>query len=79
MDNAAGTVSASSVAGGGGFLVRFLDNTEHASLTEAFADGGGGNHPIMEASCLLTKVRITPPPVLPPKHPLLGILTSSQL
>lgn len=66
-DSAAGTVRASS----GAFLVGFLDSTEHASLTEAFAQ------------CFLSVCHsmfcVTPPPALPPKHLLLGILTSSQL
>lgn len=52
---------------GGGFLWGFLDNTEYASLIEAFAE-----------SCL-SAYHITPPSRLPPKHLLLGILTSSQL
>lgn len=55
----------------GAFLVGFLDNTEHASLAEAFAE------------CFLPAYHpmfcITPPPALPPKHLLLGILTTSHL
>lgn len=55
----------------GALLVGFLDSTEHASLTEALEG--------YFLSALHSTVRLTPPPVLPPKHGLLGILTSSQL
>lgn len=55
--------------GGEGFLVGFFDNTEHAFLPEAFAE--------CFLSAFLSMSHVTPPPVLPPKHLLLGFLTSS--
>lgn len=61
--NAAGTVCLPV----GALLVGFLDNTEHASLAEAFAGR------------VLSAYLSTPPLVSPPNHLLLGILTFSQL